>query len=132
MKNSKENIVLKTENLTIGYQQKKRTKIIRSEINLEIKKGKLVAILGKNGIGKSTLLRTLSKVQEPLSGKIFINQKNIQELSEKELSTQLSLVLTERLPESQLTVYELIALGRQPYTNLIDKLCASDIEKIEV
>ena len=132
MKNSKKNIVLRTEKLSIGYNQKKRTKIITSEINLEIKKGKLVAILGKNGIGKSTLLRTLSKVQEPLSGKIFINQKNIQELSEKELSTQVSLVLTERLPESQLTVYELIALGRQPYTNWIDKLCTTDVEKIEV
>ena len=132
MKNSKKNIVLRTEKLSIGYNQKKRTKIITSEINLEIKKGKLVAILGKNGIGKSTLLRTLSKVQEPLSGKIFINQKNIQELSEKELSTQVSLVLTERLPESQLTVYELIALGRQPYTNWIDKLCTTYVEKIEV
>jgi iron complex transport system ATP-binding protein len=64
-------------------------------------------------------------------GNIFIYQKNLQKLTEKELSTQLSLVLTERLPESQLTVYELIALGRQPYTNWIDKLSDKDIEKIE-
>ena len=131
IKNTNENIILRTENLAIGYQQKKDSKIIASNINLEIEKGKLVTILGKNGIGKSTLLRTLSKVQTPISGDIFIHQKKLNELTEKELSTQLSLVLTERLPESQLTVYELIALGRQPYTNWMDKLSAKDIEKVE-
>ena len=123
-------IVLKTEKLSIGYQQKKQDKIVISDINLEVKKGKLVTVLGKNGIGKSTLLRTLSKVQKPISGAVYINNNNLINISEKELSTQLSLVLTERLPESQLTVYELIALGRQPYTNWIDKLSATDIEKI--
>jgi len=132
LKQENKHIILKTENLTIGYQQKKNSKIIATNINLEIEKGKLITVLGKNGIGKSTLLRTLSKVQKPISGETFIHQKNLQNLSEKELSTQLSLVLTERLPESQLTVYELIALGRQPYTNWIDKLSDTDIEKVEI
>ena len=131
MKIKNKHIILKTENLSIGYQQKKNSKIIASNINLEIEKGKLITVLGKNGIGKSTLLRTLSKVQKPISGEIFIHQKNLQNFTEKELSTQLSLVLTERLPESQLTVYELIALGRQPYTNWIDKLSSKDIEKVD-
>ncbi|AUC22851.1 ABC transporter ATP-binding protein [Polaribacter sejongensis] len=131
MKIKNKHIILKTENLSIGYQQKKNSKIIASNINLEIEKGKLITVLGKNGIGKSTLLRTLSKVQKPISGEIFIHQKNLQNFTEKALSTQLSLVLTERLPESQLTVYELIALGRQPYTNWIDKLSSKDIEKVD-
>ena len=131
MNKKNENIVLETEKLSIGYQQKKDTKIVASDINLSIEKGKLVTVLGKNGIGKSTLLRTLSKVQKSISGTIFIHQKNLNDIAEKELSTQLSLVLTERLPESQLTVYELIALGRQPYTNWIDKLSKTDIEKID-
>ena len=130
MKLNNKNIILKTENLSIGYQHKKQDKIVVSDINLEVEKGKLVTILGKNGIGKSTLLRTLSKVQEPISGNVFINQKNTVQISEKELSTQLSLVLTERLPESQLSVYELVALGRQPYTNWIDKLSEKDLEQI--
>lgn len=86
--------------------------------------------MGKNGIGKSTLLRTLSKVQSPIFGEVFINQKNIQTFTDKELATSLSLVLTERLPESQLTVFELVALGRQPYTNWIDNLSEEDVEKI--
>ncbi|MEO9570200.1 MAG: ABC transporter ATP-binding protein [Polaribacter sp.] len=98
---------------------------------MEFEKGKLITILGKNGIGKSTLLKTFSKVQKPISGTIFINKKNIEKFTEKELSIKLSLVLTERLHESQLTVYELIALGRQPYTNWIDKLSKEDIQKVE-
>lgn len=101
-----------------------------SAIDLSIEKGKLVTVLGKNGIGKSTLLRTISKVQKPISGNIFINQKEIEMYKNQELSTALSLVLTERLPESQLTVFELVALGRQPYTNWIDKLSENDLEKI--
>tara|TARA_R110002049_G_scaffold28036_1_gene96726 strand:- start:648 stop:1445 length:798 start_codon:yes stop_codon:yes gene_type:complete len=124
------NSILKTENLTIGYQQKKQDKIVLSNINLSIEKGKLISVLGKNGIGKSTLLRTLSKVQKPISGTIYFEGKNLKNYGEKELSKKLSLVLTERLPESQLTVFELIALGRQPYTNWIDTLSENDIEKI--
>ncbi len=132
MSTSKKHIVLETKNLTIGYQQKKAKKVIASDVNLAIEKGKFIALLGKNGIGKSTLLRTVSKVQNQLSGAVFLNDKNLSTYTNKELATNLSLVLTERLPESQLTVFELIALGRQPYTNWIDTLSEIDIEKINV
>ncbi|WP_367181482.1 ABC transporter ATP-binding protein [uncultured Polaribacter sp.] len=98
---------------------------------MSIEKGKLITILGKNGIGKSTLLKTLSKVHKPISGEVLLNQTNIKNFSEKKIAKKLSLVLTEKLPESQLTVYEIIALGRQPYTNWIDTLSDIDIEKIE-
>ncbi|MCD8444755.1 ABC transporter ATP-binding protein [Tenacibaculum finnmarkense] len=130
MINSKKNTVLTTENLAIGYQSKKEQNIVLSGIDLTIEQGKFVALLGKNGAGKSTLLRTLSNIQKPLKGSVKINQKNILDYSFQELATSLSLVLTERLPESQLTVFELIALGRQPYTNWIDSLTHSDIDKI--
>ncbi|MGY0407214.1 MAG: ABC transporter ATP-binding protein [Polaribacter sp.] len=124
------NIILKIENLTIGYPQKKQDKIVFSDVNISVEKGKFISVLGRNGIGKSTLLKTLSKVQKPISGDIFLEDKNLTAYSEKELSTKLSLVLTERLPESQLTVFELIALGRQPYTNWIDQLSENDFKKI--
>lgn len=127
----KQHITISTKNLCIGFQQKKEQIIIAKDINISINKGKFIGLLGKNGIGKSTLLRTLSKVQSPLKGEIEINKKNIEEFTNKELAKNLSLVLTERLPESQLTVYELIALGRQPYTNWLDKISKSDEEKIE-
>ncbi|MDG2193867.1 MAG: ABC transporter ATP-binding protein [Polaribacter sp.] len=130
MKTSSKHIILKTEALSIGYQQKKKRVVIVNNINLSIEKGTFVAVLGKNGIGKSTLLRTLSKVQNSLDGNVFLNNKNLSEYSNKELATSLSLVLTEHLPESQLTVFELIALGRQPYTNWIDTLSAEDFKKI--
>jgi len=124
------NSILNTKNLTIGYQQKKQDKIVFSDINISIKKGKLISVLGKNGIGKSTLLRTLSKVQKPISGAIYFEGKALNSYSENALSKKLSLVLTERLPESQLTVFELIALGRQPYTNWMDTLSEVDLMKI--
>nr|WP_091892460.1 ABC transporter ATP-binding protein [Polaribacter sp. KT25b] len=130
MKQQIKNIVLKTENLSIGYQTKKEQTIIASKIDLSIEKGKLVTVLGKNGIGKSTLLRTITKVQEPLNGSIFINNKSLKTYKNQELATCLSMVLTERLPESQLTVFELVTFGRQPYTNWIDKLSKADLKKI--
>lgn len=123
-------IVLHTKDLSIGYQTKKQQHIVAKNINFSVKKGTFVALLGKNGIGKSTLLRTLSKVQKPLSGSVKMNQKELSSYTNQELSTTLSLVLTERLPLSQLTVFELVALGRQPYTNWIDKLTPEHEEKI--
>lgn len=87
--------------------------------------------MGKNGIGKSTLLKTLSKVIPPISGDVLFNNQEISSISEKKLATQLSLVLTDRLPESLLTVYELVALGRQPYTNWVDTLSTEDKEAIQ-
>lgn len=124
-------IILKTENLSIGYQQKKKQTVVAKDINIQLEKGKLVAILGKNGIGKSTFLRTIAKVQNALDGAIFIDDKDLSQYKNNELSTLVSMVLTERLPKSQLTVYEIIALGRQPYTNWIDSLSKTDEEKIQ-
>ncbi|WP_369049448.1 ABC transporter ATP-binding protein [Tenacibaculum sp. UWU-22] len=123
--------ILETKNLSIGYQSKKKQTTIASAINITVEKGKFVGLLGKNGIGKSTLLRTLAKVQKPLKGSVKLNQKELTSYTHKELATVLSIVLTERLPESQLTVFELVALGRQPYTNWIDKLTELDLQKIQ-
>lgn len=123
--------ILSAENLSIGYHQKKDQKVIANEMNLAIQEGSFTAVIGQNGIGKSTLLRTLSNVQKPLEGTVFINQKPSYAFSHQELAKTISLVLTERIPESQLTVFELVALGRQPYTNWIDRLSNDDLEKIQ-
>ena len=127
---NKENIILQTRDLSIGYTAKKNQKVILSDINLDIKKGKFIALLGKNGTGKSTLLRTVGKVQKKLFGEILINQKKLDAYTQQDLATMLSVVLTEKLPESQLTVFEIVALGRQPYTNWLDKLSQTDIKKV--
>ncbi|MDC9723030.1 MAG: ABC transporter ATP-binding protein [Urechidicola sp.] len=130
MKDSNKHSILKTENLSIGYTNKKKKTVIASNLNIELQKGTFVCILGKNGIGKSTLLRTLSKVQPKLSGNVNIHGKDLNSFSEIELAKTMSLVLTEKLPESNLTVFELIALGRQPYTNWVGTLTKSDVDKI--
>lgn len=122
--------VLHTENLSIGYHKTQGDIVIASSIDLSFEKGKLVSLVGPNGIGKSTLLRTLTGIQKPLSGIVSLNGQNIENYNPPELAQQLSLVLTEKLPPSSLTVFELVALGRQPYTNWIGKLTQTDLDKI--
>jgi len=123
-------IILQASKISIGYTSKKGKNIIASNIDLSLEKGKLIALIGANGIGKSTLLRTLTGIQKPLSGTVSLNEKNIHELDALTLAQNLSVVLTEKLPPSNLTVWELIALGRQPYTNWIGTLTDNDIAKI--
>jgi len=124
-------IVLQTENLSIGYQKQKKVNCIATSIDLTLREGKLIALVGANGIGKSTLLRTITGIQKPLDGKVFLNQQQLQAIDSLTLAKEMSLVLTEKLPPSNLTVYELIALGRQPYTNWIGTLSMDDTAKIE-
>jgi iron complex transport system ATP-binding protein len=124
------NNILSASKISIGYSSKKAKNIIASNIDLSLKKGKLIALIGANGIGKSTLLRTITGIQKPISGTVSLNEKNIHELDSLTLAQNLSVVLTEKLPPSNLTVWELIALGRQPYTNWIGKLTDNDIAKV--
>jgi iron complex transport system ATP-binding protein len=124
------NIILQTSNLSVGYTSKKEKNIIASGIDLSLKKGKLISLIGANGIGKSTLLRTITGIQKPISGIVCLNGNDIHKLDSLTLAQNLSVVLTEKLPTSNLTVWELIALGRQPYTNWIGRLTEIDIAKI--
>jgi iron complex transport system ATP-binding protein len=124
------NSILSTSNLRIGYSTKEETIVLTDNLNLSFKAGKLISLIGANGIGKSTLLRTLIGIQKPISGSVFLNNKDIKSLDSLKIATYLSIVLTEKLPPSNLTVFEIIALGRQPYTNWIGKLSNLDIEKV--
>ena len=123
--------ILTTTDLDIGYISKKSNYIIARNINLKLQENNLVSLIGANGIGKSTLLRTITGIQKPLAGNVFLNEKKINEYFSLDLAQNLSLVLTEKLPPSNLSVYEIIALGRQPYTNWLGKLSENDLEKID-
>lgn len=123
-------IILQAKDISIGYSNKKETTVVASQVNLALEKGKLTALIGANGIGKSTLLRTIIGIQAPLSGQVFLENKDIHSVDNLTLAQHLSVVLTDKLPPSNLTVFELIALGRQPYTNWIGKLTATDIAKV--
>lgn len=94
--------------------------------------GEVAAIVGVNGIGKSTLLRTLGNVQPKLSGNITLNKLPLEQHTINELATEISVVLTEPIASKNLTVLELISLGRQPYTNWLGTLTEEDREKISL
>ncbi|WP_163398951.1 ABC transporter ATP-binding protein [Flavobacterium fluviatile] len=122
--------ILNTSNLSIGYKSRKGNVVIAQDLNLTFDSGKLIALIGANGIGKSTLLRTITGIQSPLAGNVYLNDKSISKYKPLDLAQNLSLVLTEKLPPSNLSVFELVALGRQPYTNWVGTLTPEDIVKV--
>jgi iron complex transport system ATP-binding protein len=124
-------VVLHTKNLTIGYTKRKLKIIVQENISISLESGKLIALIGKNGIGKSTFLKTITGIIPPISGEVELKNKNISTYEPNDLAQELSLVLTEALPQSNLTVYEIVALGRQPYTNWLGTLTDEDKNKIE-
>ena len=126
---SEEHTVLKVDNLSIGYQTKKEQTIVAENINFELVKGELIGLIGANGIGKSTLLKTITKSQKSLNGVISVSGKSLDEIPNIDLAKKMSVVLTENVSQTNLSVYELIALGRQPYTNWIGTLTEEDETK---
>ena len=117
---------IEIRNLTIGYAARKRNKrIIAENINSDIFSGELTCLLGSNGIGKSTLLRTLSAFLPKISGDIYISGKKLEKYDDKELSKVVSVVLTEKV-DINITVKKLIGLGRSPYTGFWGSLNKAD------
>ena len=112
--------------LTTGYISEE----ISKDLDLTIEKGTLVGVLGSNGIGKSTLLKTLAGFENPLNGTITIDGKDIHEMSPIDRAKNLSIVLTERSLSGDLLGKEVIQLGRQPYTNWIGSQKAKDRELV--
>ena len=119
--------ILKTENLTIGYG----AKAVQRGLNLEAQARDLICLTGTNGSGKSTLLRTLAGLQPALDGKVMIANKDIASLNVHQRSTLFSLVLTDDIDIERLTVRELVAMGRFPYTNWAGSLSKKDDEIID-
>ena len=119
------------KDLSIGYPGKGEVKVVAGHINAGINSGELTCLLGANGIGKSTLLRTLSAFQPKLSGEIFIQGKEIEQYKDKELSMAISVVLTEKCEVRNMTVTELVGLGRTPYTGFWGTLDEDDKRIVE-
>ena len=118
-------------NLSIGYRQKGNIKTVATNINASINSGELTCLIGSNGIGKSTLLRTLSGFQPKLSGSITINGREIDSFSNKQLARTIGVVLTGRPEVENITVSELVGLGRSPYTGFWGTLNEEDKEVVE-
>jgi iron complex transport system ATP-binding protein len=118
-------IILETKNLSIGYE-----KPLFSNINLAINTGELIGIIGKNGTGKSTFIKSIMQIIPSITGEILIENQILNTISNKELSQKLAVVLTEKIPISQYTVYEILALGRYPHSNWLFQLNNKDKEII--
>ncbi len=119
-------ITIKLNNLKIGYKNKNIHKTVASNIHSQICSGELTCLLGINGVGKSTLLRTLCAFQPALSGEIQLMGKPLQSYNDKDLSTVISVVLTEKCDIRNMTVKELVGMGRSPYTGFWGKLNKKD------
>ena len=124
-------IVVEGENLTIGYQVGKKRTEVHAGLNFQLFRGELTCLLGANGAGKSTLLRTLAAAQPSLSGGLRLLGRDLSDYSERELSRTIGVVLTDRTQAGGLTVYELVALGRQPYTGFFGRLNKEDKRLVE-
>lgn len=126
------NTLIEAKNLTIGYLQKTKNITLLKNLNFTFQKGKLIGLIGVNGIGKTTLLKTISGLLPPIEGNLLINHKNIKNFSLEEIAKQIAIVLTNKEESSKnLTVEEFISLGRQPYTNWLGQLTKQDYLIIE-
>ena len=117
-------------NLSIGYTQKGNEKVVAQGLNAAINSGELTCLLGCNGVGKSTLLRTLSAFQLALGGDIMLNSDctfhPLTSYTDKELSHLIGIVLTEKPDVRNMTTDELVGMGRSPYTGFWGTLTAND------
>ena len=114
--------------LSVGY---KVGHAVVSDINLTLQSGKLASLIGANGVGKSTLLKTLTGFLPKLEGSLLLDGKDISEFSQRALARQISIVLTQKPEVQNLTVEEIVGLGRSPYTGFFGKLHANDQQIVD-
>ena len=118
-------------NLSVGYEHPGGQILeILTGINFSACPGEMVALIGCNGIGKSTLLRTLVGFQKYFSGNIAMNGSELKNIDSREIARVMSFVSTENIRVANMTVFDLVAYGRFPYTNWIGRLAADDKQKI--
>ena len=122
---------ISAQDLEIGYTTGKDRVIVSRIPSLELRKGKLTCLLGANGIGKSTLLKTITGNLAPLAGEVRIEGQPITELPIRDKAKKLAVVLTDKAHLGFTTVLEMITLGRNPYTNWMNTLQNKDSAAIE-
>lgn len=122
---------LSTKGLEIGYRDHGKETLLAGEITFRLSPGSLNAVVGVNGVGKSTLLRTLAGMQNALKGAVLIQGIPMEKLPPHRKAQLLSVVLTEPLASKNLRVSELVSLGRHPYTNWLGQLTWTDLQQVE-
>ncbi|WP_455074470.1 ABC transporter ATP-binding protein [Prevotella fusca] len=116
-------MIISISHLSVGYSP---SLPVISDINIEVKSGQLTCLIGENGIGKSTLLKTLAGFLPKMGGDLLLDNRDIHSFSQRELARQVSIVLTQKPDVQNLTTEEIIGLGRSPYTGFFGRLRADD------
>lgn len=114
--------MIQFKNLSVGFNHK----IILSNLEGRIEEGKLIALMGVNGVGKSCFLKTMTMIHPPISGELKIDNEDIKKISKLEIAKIMAVVLTDKIHADFLSVNELIRLGRSPYTNFWGELSSDD------
>ena len=114
--------LLHTDGLSVGYHGKDLIK----EIGISLKRGEIVTLIGPNGAGKSTILKTVAKQLQEICGSVYVENTSLCELPEKELAKKMSIVFTERITPELMTVADVVAMGRYPYTGGLGILTPKD------
>lgn len=122
---------IQLKNLGIGYPTKHGVRTVAEGIDGTIRSGELTCLLGANGVGKSTLLRTLSAFQPKIKGHVFIEGREISDYSDKKLSKLIGVVLTEKPDVRNMRVRELVSLGRSPYTGFWGTYSKEDLRIVD-
>ena len=122
---------IELKNLSIGYKERRGEATVISGIEASLCSGELTCLLGPNGAGKSTLLRTLCGFQPPLAGDVRVAGRNIMDYSERELSKIIGVVLTDRVILNNVTVRQVVEMGRSPYTGFWGRLGIEDCELVD-
>lgn len=130
---------IQLRDLGIGYPTKHGVKTVAEQINGTIRSGELTCLLGANGVGKSTLLRTLSAFQPKTAGEIFFIEgtgesgveRELSSFTDKELSHRIGVVLTEKPDVRNMSVRELVSLGRSPYTGFWGTYSKEDLRVVD-
>lgn len=123
---------LEIEDLTLGYRSGRGgERILQERLTLGAEPGRLIALLGRNGVGKSTLLRVLAGVRMPLGGSVSLDGEALLRLSPAERARRIAFVTTESVTVAHLRVHEVVAMGRAPYTGWFGALSAEDERRVD-
>lgn len=123
--------LIELRDLCTGYAAKRGKIRISGPLNASLQTGTLTCLLGPNGAGKSTLLKTLSAFLPPLEGQVLVAGKSITQYTPQELSRLIGMVLTERIDVQGMTVREMVAMGRSPYTGFWGSLSEADEQVVD-